>query len=116
MSQRLKIPKGASLSAFSSGPVTAGPHQGAKVLLKLWTGYASHGWKSGFEAKPSAWLEVTITACPHCRGERHAWSYSGKRYPKALQDYNSNRIGMAELSELTEHTAPKINGTEAMRP
>jgi hypothetical protein len=89
MGSRVVIPQGARVECDDEGVIPTGPNAGQTYAIRLWLGMASRGYRSGYEAIPHRWLEISHRDASGKR-VRHAWSYSGRRFAKGLEDFRSN--------------------------
>lgn len=61
--------------------------RGGRAVLRLYDGLASQGYKSGYERKPTRWLEAECFTAAGKLYRRQCWRYSGKRWERADLDW-----------------------------
>ncbi len=77
MSHRMLIPKGAILEFKLTGTINQGLKKGKKAELKIWSVYASKGYKSHFQPILTKYSQSNV------EGERQSIrSYTGSNIPK----------------------------------
>ena len=77
-----QVPKGAILLERETGILPIGPLAGSTALIELWRSMSSQGYKTGYEAVPTYWLQV---------------SYGAKRF--LCRQYSATNPGRAEIAQ-----------------
>lgn len=91
MSTRLQIPVSADLAEIATGVIDSGPWEGRKATIKLFSGYASKGYRSNYERVPHVWIEVLV------EGERRqAVGFSGRNIEFARQSFAKSKADITE--------------------
>jgi len=54
--------------------------RGGRAEVTLHDGFASQGYKTGYQVKPTRWLQAEAFTVEGKRFARQCWRYSGKRY------------------------------------
>lgn len=105
MSARLQIPKGATIAEQLERVLPNEPeltrYPGCRVILRRYVGYASHGYKTGYDRVPKSWVELCVVG-----KLRQAWGYSGKRLGVALEQYNDIAAGIGEIMLKSHQKGP----------
>lgn len=89
MSTRLRIPISAQCVRQFQGVIPSGARAGQHLALFLWAGFASKGYRSGYQTVPARWLEAIFGPAGGPK-ERSAWGYSGNRLEQADRDFDQN--------------------------
>lgn len=81
------VPVGANvvrkLSGIVQGDLPVDTNAGKHATIILYQGYASDGYKSGYNRRPCAWLEIKVDGQKTSR-----FRYGGKNYPEAEKQFN----------------------------
>lgn len=106
--------KGATLVRSMDATIGTGPHAGAPIRLELWDGMASHGFRTGYQARPKRWLVLQADTLKDERGRgyRRCWAFSGNRFDKADAEWR-RCVSDLELSQLQAVTAQLVAETAA---
>ena len=92
MARRNNVPKGAMTERVTNGRINQGPNAGERIVVTLYRGQQSQGYKSNYERKPHRWVTLEWLARPKRYG---CWQVSGARYTDAIEQFN-------ELAELID--------------
>jgi len=83
-----EIPKGARVTAAWAGTIEAPgtANHGRKARAEIREGFASQGYKTEYERKPTRWIAVWVEGC-------RPWAsrYSGARYQLAIGEWDRIR-------------------------
>ena len=97
-----RIPKTAKVIRWASCPMPSGHEYSGTMHLRIWEGYASQGYKSGYERIPHRWMEISVEDGETIHLHK-VWAYSRGRWDTALQHWEDNLEGMREEAPTTVH-------------
>jgi len=103
MGSRDSVPVGADLLRRKRGTMTRGPEKGREVVVELYEGTTSHGYKSDYKSVRTRFVRWRVLQ-DNRKWRSRSWRFTGRRFEEAEAEFEK----VAALVEAT--TPPRPDG------